>query len=147
MVPMCIWNIIYGEKSIIIFYSLLYLMFIHGLKLQHLKTNVKNELMVSTEWAKWGKKINLFFFSLVTSTKTSSNCSEIKIIKKKKFKRTDKNRLLRFCTDPVDYLQLTQMFQLYSSRIYILIKRLISTSSSTEPFLYWLFQTCTFLKH
>lgn len=42
-VPKCIWNIIYGGKSIIIYYSLLYFMFICGLKLQHLKTHVKNE--------------------------------------------------------------------------------------------------------
>lgn len=72
----CVSGVLFmGEKSIIIFYSLLYLMFICGLMLQHLKTNVKNGLMVSTEWAKQGKKINFLFFSLVTNMKISSNCS------------------------------------------------------------------------
>lgn len=55
--PVSIWNFIY-EKNCIIFYCLLYLVFISGLKHQHLKTNIQ-KLKVSTEWHKQGKKTNL----------------------------------------------------------------------------------------
>lgn len=86
------------RKNCIIFHCLLYLVFISGLKHQHLKTNIQ-KLKVSTEWPKQGKKINLLYFSLVASMTISSNCSHYKHLLKKIFKCTGSNKLLRFCID------------------------------------------------
>lgn len=56
------------------------------------------------------------------------------LIIRKIFKHTDKKRLLRFCTDLVDYLQLTQMFKLCYFRICNLVKRFIPQAPALNHF-------------